>query len=137
MHEIIQKRIDYLQDQIVKAAAAEEDLLVAMEVLPGANFWVDHEVNVYWTARSMDEVKAALKAFAEHGRLLATFHPHPVYPVWKVRGKSVNIRLTPHWVNESDEGASCKLVLTGEEVIRQPVYKLMCNGKEVGEDVPK
>ena len=129
MHKIIEERVNYLLQKIETVKQTEEDLLIAMEVLPSAKFWVDPEVNAYWTPKSMDEVKAALKAFAKRGMLLAKFNPHVTYPSWTIQGKKATITLTPHWAYEEDDGVSCRLVQVGVDTVVNPVYKLVCDEK--------
>ncbi len=124
MHEIIERRIDFLLSQIEKIKNTEEDLLIAMEVLPNAQFWVDHEVNVYWSAKSMDEIKAALRAFARRGMMLINHIPNTSKPIWTVQGKNTTITISPYWSTD-DEGASCRLVRTGTRNV--PIYKLVCD----------
>jgi len=126
MHEIIERRVNFLLGQIEKMKNTEEDLLIAMEVLPNAQFWVDHEVNVFWSAKSMDEIKAALRAFALRGMMLIDHIPNTSKPVWTVQGKNTTITISPNWPTDN-EGASCRLVQTGIQTV--PIYKLVCDEK--------
>jgi hypothetical protein len=135
MHEKIQTRITYLLDQIGKANKTEEDLLLAEELMPDANIWIDYEINIDWVVKSMEEVKEVLARFAKRGIFIRNVLKSDTKPTWFLKGKSCAIRLTPNWTRE--EGASCRLVQVGSRTEEVPIYKLVCG--KVGEenlDVP-
>ena len=128
MEKLVMERIAYYEERITKARLCNDDLITAQEILPEtALFWIDYEVNVDWSVKSMDEVKAVLKAFAKEGIMLDNFLPSDTHPTWRLKGKNTSIRLAPMWSRE--EGSACRLIKIGEETIVNPVYKLVCDAK--------
>lgn len=131
-HPKVVEKIAQFQRHIKEVKLTQEDLLLTESIMPNANIWLDNEVNVVWYAKSVDDVKTVLRLFAQQGILLESFNKSDTTPVWYLQGKKVRIRLCPSWSkDEGDEGATCKLVQVGENIVRQPVYKLMCDGKEI------
>jgi hypothetical protein len=129
---MIEDKIEELKLKIAQAENANEDLLIAESIMPkDTYYWIDYEVNVNWAVKSMDEVKAVLKAFAQKGIMLDRFLESEVDPIWKLKGKNTIIRLSPEWAREGAEGATCRLVKVGEEMIKQNKYKLVCDDVSV------
>jgi len=128
MHEKVKATVAELEKKIAKVKLTEEDLLLVEELMPTANIWLDHDVNVDWAAGSMEEVKGVLAAFAKRGVMLDEFCASDSTPHWYLRGKNVRIRLFPCWSKE--EGAMCRLVQVGEVTNTYPKYKLVCDKTE-------
>jgi len=78
----------------------------------------------------MDEVKSMLKTFAKAGVLLDHFNESETCPTWYLKGKNVLIRICPNWQDEKAEGATCRLVQIGEDVVTYPRYKLVCDKED-------
>lgn len=133
MHPKIKDVIDKKTSEISKVLLTEDDLIFVEKLLPKSSVWLDEDVNVSVAVRGKQEVKDILRMFAENGVLIDTFVPSDIQPVWWLRGKKVKIILTPIWDTNTDNGALCRLVKTGEETHTRPIYKLVCddNGQEV------
>lgn len=127
--EEVVNKVKYLQDQIKDAKKTSEDVILVKELFPDFYVWVDRDVNCSFYPKSMDEVKNILKVFAKRGVLIDHFMESESNPIWYLKGKNVTIRLAPVWSNEKVEGATCRLVQVGEEVVTYPKYKLVCDGK--------
>ena len=123
---VVAGRLKCLQTKIKETKLTNDDVNLVQEVIPDANIWLDHEVNVSWAARSMEEVKATLKEFAERHVMLESFVESETTPVWYLKGVNVKIRLCPQWSMDG-EGAACRLVKVGEDTIVTPKYKLVCD----------
>ena len=126
----VKERIQKLEAQINDVKNASEDVVVVKNLFPEMFVWVDKDVNCYFTAKSMNEVKSILKIFAKAGVMLDHFNENEGSPVWHLKGNKTTIRLQPNWLSEKTEGATCRLVKTGEEVIAYPKYKLVCDKEE-------
>ena len=134
MHEIVEEKVNYLQDQITATIKLNEDVELVEKLMPEAGIWLDGEVNVDWAVKGIEDVKAVLRKFALEGILLDLFNEHPSSPTWYLKGVGGKIRLSPTWTNEHTEGATCRLVKTGESTYSYPTYKLVCKDKN-GNDV--
>jgi hypothetical protein len=130
MNERIKYAVEEYQRRIDEVIKLEDALNLAEELMPDAQIWIDSEVNINFTAKSIDEVKDALRLFAHKCVMLKEFTKSDTNPTWTLRYGDVNIILQPRWTT-GDDGASCKLVKVGEKTDTYPVYKLMCDGKEV------
>ncbi|HBZ35491.1 MAG TPA: hypothetical protein DEO33_03600 [Rikenellaceae bacterium] len=126
----IKERIQKLEAQINDVKNASEDVVVVKNLFPEMFVCVDKDVNCYFTAKSMNEVKSILKTFAKAGIMLDQFNANESSPVWYLKGNKTTIRLQPNWLSEEIEGATCRLVRTGEEVVTYPKYKLICEKEE-------
>lgn len=124
----IKSQVELYEKRIEQTKLLNEDLLIVRRLYPKISVWLDHEINVSWGAKSMDEVKAMLKTFAKEGIMLDEYQASDTSPVWYLRGKNCKLRLQPYWsTTQEEEGQTCKLVQIGEDVVRRPIYKLMCN----------
>lgn len=132
-HKEIKSSMDYYRDKIKGVARCNEDFKIATKLMPkGTYITVDWEVNVYFPVKSMDEVKAVLKRFAENGIMLDRFVESETNPCWYLKGSKVNIRLKPEFYKESEaeaQGATCRLVKIGEKTETYPQFKLVCDNK--------
>lgn len=131
--EQIVKEIELYQGRIKQVKELNEDVKMVRSLYPKLNFWLDHEINVSWPAKSMDEVKEMLKTFAKNGIMLAEdgYRASETSPNWLLKAKKCNIRLNPYWSTLEEEGQTCRLVQIGEETRTIPKYKLVCdNGGE-------
>jgi ribosomal protein L37AE/L43A len=122
--EVINK-IQDLQNRIKEAQLLNEDLKLCKEILPEYTPWLDNEINYDFACKSISEVKVVLNKFARKGIMLKEFTPSETKPIWCLKGKNCNIRLSPYW--SQDEGASCRLIQVGEETRTYPKYKLVCD----------
>lgn len=127
--EEIKKQIELYERRIEQTKLLDEDLQIVRRLYPKISVWLDHEINIAWGAKSMDEVKDMLKTFAKEGLMLDEngYQASDTSPVWYLKGKNVNIRLQPYWSTNEEEGQTCKLVQIGEDVVRRPIYKLVCD----------
>ena len=128
----IKAEIKYYADRIQLIRKMNKDLKTCKKLFPDVHFWLDRDLNASPTCKSMAEVKEMLKIFAKAGYMLEEFRPNDTRPGWNLKGKSgIRICLSPYWT-ENEEGATCRLVQVGVEhrEFDQPVYKLMCDGKE-------
>lgn len=113
-----------------KRIKADRDLKTVKRLVPRGYCWTSDKVYVGWTCHSMADVRATLRAFALEGYLLKTHIKNEQAPSWILKGKYVDIQLTPSWT--TSEGATCRLVQVGEETNTYPKYKLVCEDKENG-----
>jgi hypothetical protein len=137
MHKKIQEAIDLHLSCIKSYNDTEADLELCEKLFPNAQISLNpSQVNIYWVAKSISEVKANLALLAKNGIMLERFSPHDTDPVWILKGLYVQICLRPQWQTETEEGATCRLVQIG---IRQsepvPIFKLMCDGKFIEEEM--
>jgi hypothetical protein len=130
MHPKIEVKINLYQQAIKNMIETEEDLILAERFVPEANIWIDNEVNVIWRVTDFKQVKDVLKLFAQEGIFIESFVKSDTCPVWYLQGKRVKIRLCPSWSSEDVEGATCKLVQVDVEMIKRPIYKLICKELE-------
>lgn len=128
---IVKEKLTQLENKIKQTRMLNDDVNLVEEVIPGASIWLDQEVNVYWSTKSMDEVKEVLAKFAKRRIFLEEFVKSDSTPTWYLKGRNARIRICPQWSTE--EGTACRLVKTGETISAYPIYKLVCDGKEVGE----
>jgi hypothetical protein len=126
MNKLVQERIDDLLHIIEKVKKTSDDADLVQWLMPDANIWLDHEVNVSWAVKSIEEVKTVLRDFAELGIMLARFVQSEQNPQWQLNGINTKILLTPSWSTNAEN--TCRLVQTG--VSTYPTYKLVCEGKE-------
>lgn len=131
-HEEITKAVQAYQNRIRLVKKLNDDIKVVKSLYPKLNLWLDHEINISWAAKSMDEVKEMLRTFAKNGIMLAEngYRASETSPVWNLKGKNCNIRLNPYWNTGNEEGQTCRLVQVGEETKTYPKYKLVCDGKD-------
>jgi len=121
-------------ERIEEYKNCNEDAILVEKVLSGKKYqlWIDHEVNVSWWARSMQEVKDMLRDFGKEKVILRAedgYVASDTNPVWYLQGRKTAIRLSPSW-STALEGATCRLVQVGSEKTERPIYKLICDDKE-------
>ena len=126
----VESKIKYLKERLIEVKKTDKDVRLVRELFPDINIWVDREVNCYFAAKSMTEVKAMLKKLAEAGIRITDTNDLTSQPVWYLKGKRVRIRLAPMFPETNVEGATCRLVKVGEEICTYPKYKLVCDEKE-------
>ena len=131
MHNLIKQKIKDIAEQVKSTKLLEEDILLAERLAPDKRVWIDCDVNVSWPAKSMDEVKSLLRVFAKEGIMLSSVNSKTAPTIWRLEGKNCSICLIPGW--STSEGASCRLVEVERKMVETPVYKLVCDGKEVTE----
>jgi hypothetical protein len=124
MPEKVQQTIASLLAQITAVYNTSVDFEIAKELMPDAYIYLDNEVNMSWSAKSMTEVKEALAKFAKRGIMIDKVIKSDTNPIWYLKGRNCRIRLSPFWASDDDD-ASCKLVKVGEEM--RPIYKLVCS----------
>ena len=133
----VNEKIGQLKTGIKNARECDEDVKLARTILPeDTYFWVDYEVNASFKAKSFDEIKDYLGRFAKIGVMLDRYVKSESAPIWYLKGRKVSIRLLPQWLMEGEakaQGASCHLVKVGEAVSTYTKYKLICDGKVVGD----
>lgn len=122
--------IKHHQEKIEEVKKTDEDVKLIRDLFPDISIWVDKDVNCHFLAKSMDEVKSMLKTFAKAGVLLDHFNESETCPTWCLKGKNVLIRICPDWQDEKAEGATCRLVQIGEDVVTYPRYKLVCDKED-------
>jgi hypothetical protein len=135
--KMVNDKIKDYSENIKKAKKMNDDVLLAMEIVPKDGYvYLGFDINMYFTAKSIDDVKAVLKKFAQNGVLLDRFCKSDDNPEWylKTPNKST-ICIRPSWCDSDVEGATCRLVQVGTEVTEYPKYKLVCDGKSVEEAV--
>jgi hypothetical protein len=133
MHKLIEDKIKELKERIKQTKELNEDVELTLEIMPEAEIWLDHEVNVTFLCKSMDQMKEILRDFAKNKILLKEFKPSDTNPVWILQGRNGTIRISPRWFVETS-GAKCQLVKVGEKTTVYPIYKLICD-KEIVENV--
>jgi hypothetical protein len=130
--KLVQDKIDYYLEKVEQIKLLNSDVILAKQLMPEASIWLDHEVNIDWAAKSMQEVKDALARFARAGIMLDNFVDDTAKPIWYLKGIGARIRLAPIWCKQEEaDGATCHLVQVGEEICTYPKYKLVCDDKEV------
>ncbi|MFA5151751.1 MAG: hypothetical protein WC554_04235 [Clostridia bacterium] len=137
MHELIEKKIKDIESRIEEYKRIEDDLIFVLALLQGNDkyhVWIDYDVNISWKAKSIDEVKDLLKLFAKNGVMLENFYKESTY--WRLRGRNVCIYLIPTWFDSAEEveGVTCRRVQVDTKLVPTPVYKIICDGKEVTPD---
>jgi hypothetical protein len=126
---IVQEKLKDLRLKIKQTKLLDEDVKLVKELIPSGCIWLDHEVNVNFPVKSKEEITEILRVLAKGGIHLNRYVDNPVNPIWYMKGLDASIRLVPSWSREGDDdGATCKLVKIGEEVVTYPKYKLMCEG---------
>uniref|UniRef100_A0A6M3KJD4 Uncharacterized protein n=1 Tax=viral metagenome TaxID=1070528 RepID=A0A6M3KJD4_9ZZZZ len=126
-NKIVAIRLEELKDSIEKIKLLNDDVNLALEIMPDAHVWLDYEVNIHWPVKSMDDVKEVLKEFAKKHILLDHFVESEISPTWYLKGINSKIRLSPQWYYDSEEGVTCRLVKVGEDTRTYPKYKLVCD----------
>jgi hypothetical protein len=130
----VKNRINFLQKEIDLAKRTDKDVKFVKELFPSVYIWVDQDVNISFTAKSMSEVKSMLRIFAKNGIMLDRVYEDQTNPIWYLKGINAIIRISPEWPSQDDTegsaGATCKLVKVGETIHRYPKYKLVCSDKE-------
>jgi hypothetical protein len=135
MHELIENKIKDAEKMIEHYKSMEEDLLEVLSVVSAStyNVYIGTDIHISWQAKSMNEAKELLKLFAQKGIMLYTFFKDDTY--WCLKGKAVYIYLRPVWTTEEGvEGVTCRKVQVDTKFVSIPIYKVFCNGKEVGQD---
>lgn len=128
----VKARMDMYKQKITELRKINDDAKLCKKLFPETHFWVDYEINYNFNAKSMDEVKNMLKIFAKNGVMLNKFTESDVHPEWVLNGKfGTKIRVAPYWTTD-EAGATCRLVQVGSNTrtYEEPIYKLMCDGKE-------
>ena len=135
MHKLIVEKLEELHEREVMFASHELDLCKISHLIKETdNVWLDKDININWSAKSMDEVKERLAIFAKNGFLLDKYVESTTSPAWLLKGTISKIYLCPRWSLGDAEGATCRLVQTG--VKTYPEYKLVCVDKEEIVDIP-
>lgn len=138
MNALIEEKVAALVELQQKVLMHEEDLELTQRVVPeGSQIWLDSDINVGFLAKSIDEIKQLLRAFAKAGVMLKSFNNGSTNPAWFLQGKHSLIYLTPYWLQAGteEEGVTCRLVQDGTRTV--PSYKLVCSQgslAEVGEE---
>jgi hypothetical protein len=133
MHKLIEKEVRWHNEQIAQTIALETDILLVEEILPEREKYrisLDHEVNVRWLCKDMQEIKNHLAIFARNGVMLKEFVGNNTSPMWRLKGRFSNICLIPDW--STDEANACRLVKVGEDTTPRAIYKLICNDLQKG-----
>ena len=128
MHKKIQEAISNHLAAITRINNCEADLELAEKLMPDAHIYTDGDVNISWAAKSMDEIKAALRKFAKHKIMLNHVYESQTRPIWYLNGLYAKVILIPHWSDKEEEGVTCKLIQVGVETPEpRPIYKLVCD----------
>ena len=133
MNKTVQDTLDFLYRRIEEVIRIKEDVELAESLIPAcASMYLTDSVDVIWPARSMNEVRELLAAFAKAGCLLERYEHSGVRPKWYIKGKKALFCLAPVWCDEKNsDGATCRLVQVGfEPSLPTPIYKLVCDEKK-------
>jgi hypothetical protein len=137
MHKLIETKVTSFQNQIAQVIKMEDDIKLVETLLPDAHISIDYEVNVQLYVKSIDEVKEVLRLFASNGHLLKEFVKAENILIWRLNGINFPICLIVHFPEEGSEeaeGATCVRVKVDEVTRVEPVYKIICHGKDALED---
>ena len=133
----VQSQLRAYTDTIRKIKLANADLIKAKKTMAtfqesnpnisNVYIYVDYEVNLSFSIKGKDDMKAFLRHFAKNGMLLKDYHASDVRPVWVLQGINTTISVRPDWPDERTEGATCRKIIVGTETREYPIYKIVCD----------
>jgi hypothetical protein len=136
INKLVKERIQDLKKDIDRVKLLSPAANAVEKIFPKGHIWLHTytaRVGVSWNVKGLQDVKDALKLFAQNGIMLKEFQKSDTSPRWDLELNGVTISLEPYFPDEGTEGATCKLVKVGEQTYTNPIYKLVCDGS--AEDV--